>query len=48
MQQTSTEGVQEEKVVDWELCKILKFYLTIKGYKNKPNSVEGNETHKIP
>ena len=31
----------------WELCKQLTFNYTDKGYKDKPESVQENKTHKI-
>ena len=35
------------KVIDWELCKILKFDHTAKWYMHNPESFQENETHKI-
>ena len=34
-------------VINWELCKKLKFYHADKWYKHNPESVLEKETHKI-
>ena len=52
MQQTSAKEYKIThdwlgKVIHWELCKKLKFDLTIKCYMYKSESIWENETHKL-
>ena len=43
-----TKHVWVWKMINWELCKELKFDHTTKWYMQKPESVLKNQTHQIP
>ena len=46
-QECKTRHDWVKKVIQWDLCKKLKFYHTTKWYTHKPEYVLENETHKI-